>query len=362
MDDDKEQDQNESEGNYDFIPSEDEEKMNEFSTSSGTTDNRDDGSKPKDIKERICDVCGKTFKDGRAFGGHKGSHSRTNQHHFLSKNIKKSDPSALDRGRRRVQPPQPPPPEVDRNGSSVSSSDSVDDSSSGSTYSKFTGYNIDLSKSLSNWSKSDRRGRGDTRAVWAAEVLLSITRGKHSTRPNQILPASNGGSTNCGSVTDSKKSELSISCMDKTIDSLDTEKQRMKKLVIDETKGHGKDQEHDERKNTSEDHGYQISKEKMKIKKKVTNHVRHSGTHDQEEEALGLIDKTQKMPRRYECRDCGKSYPTYQAMGGHRSVHKGMENKNTTNIASSVGDDQEESSPNNSIETDETKESDECFE
>ncbi|XP_042954690.1 uncharacterized protein LOC122291108 [Carya illinoinensis] len=365
------------------VPIEEMEKLKEFTFSGTILDNDDQDGKPKAIKEsrrdtrddhhlnlRICDLCGKTFSGGKALGGHRRSHFQTKKAVGLSKNIKKSVAGADLRmdyhlingyrcricdkdfqsmqslsGHMRLHPErswrgiQPPILPSRRNSiSSSSTSDSADDHNITST-DKRMAPNVDLLKSLSNWSQTDRRGRGNIGCAWAAEIIMSFSREKDSPIPIHSVLFMDQRVDPSAVVPEeqSMKKLKTVSCTDQRVDaSAVVEEQRMTKLKIhgSGTSGRKEDEEKKIAKKNIAEGGmpdehfkdrYQIGQKKMNKKKTLKcweeSLIRNS---EMEEVDHDLIDRTQKMPYCYECTDCGKSFPTFQALGalgGHRSIH-----------------------------------------
>ncbi|KAG6632245.1 hypothetical protein CIPAW_13G145600 [Carya illinoinensis] len=389
------------------VPIEEMEKLKEFTFSGTILDNDDQDGKPKAIKEsrrdtrddhhlnlRICDLCGKTFSGGKALGGHRRSHFQTKKAVGLSKNIKKSVAGADLRmdyhlingyrcricdkdfqsmqslsGHMRLHPErswrgiQPPILPSRRNSiSSSSTSDSADDHNITST-DKRMAPNVDLLKSLSNWSQTDRRGRGNIGCAWAAEIIMSFSREKDSPIPIHSVLFMDQRVDPSAVVPEeqSMKKLKTVSCTDQRVDaSAVVEEQRMTKLKIhgSGTSGRKEDEEKKIAKKNIAEGGmpdehfkdrYQIGQKKMNKKKTLKcweeSLIRNS---EMEEVDHDLIDRTQKMPYCYECTDCGKSFPTFQALGGHRSSHNKdkMQKSNASSHEAASAGDQEKTSAN----------------
>nr|POE98955.1 zinc finger protein zat3 [Quercus suber] len=272
---------------------------------------------------RICDFCGKTFNGGKALGGHRRSHLQAMKLDLSKNSIKKhvfeghtdsglaaktvnydlmadkltccicnkDFPSTKslsghmrshpDRDWRGIQPPSI----ADQNSPSSSSGRSysedheVDDdddlhhNSSAETYARS---GVDLLSYVSNWSKSDKRGRKCIGSTEAAQNLMCLSRDKSFFSLSPYLAARSNSRG----------------------------KEEQEKHIVELT-------------------------ESKKTK---------GGSPEQED--LGLIDDDKGS---YKCSDCGKPFPTFQALGGHRSSHNKEKKKQATN-ALFVDDEIEEES------------------
>ncbi|KAF5447623.1 hypothetical protein F2P56_033162 [Juglans regia] len=389
------------------VPIEEMEKLKELTFWGTILDNDDDqDGKPKAIKEsrqdtdhhldlRICDLCGKTFSGGKALGGHRRSHFQTKKAVGFSKNIKKRDVAGADlrmdyemingnrcricnkdfpsmqslfghmrshpeRSWRGIQPPILP---SRRNSiSSSSTSDSVDDDHNITSTDKRMAPNVDLLKSLSNWSQTERRGRGNIGSAWAAEIIMSFSREKDSPIPKHSVSCMDQRVDPSAVVVLEErrmKKLKTVSCTDQRVDpSAVVEEQRMTNLKIHGSGTSGRKE--DEEKKIAEGgmpdkpskDRYQIGQKKMNKKKilKCWEETLMRNSDMEEDVDHDLIDRTQKaVPYScYECSDCGKSFPTFQALGGHRSSHNKdkMQKSNASLHEAAPARDQEKTSAN----------------
>lgn len=146
------------------------------------------GIRERDHRDiRVCDLCGKTFVGGKALGGHRRSHFQAKKVAGLTIKIKKQHVTKMgccicnkdfpsmrslfghmrahpDRDWRGIQPPLHSP---HRKSSVVDADNGVQLTRS------------DLLKSVSNWSKTERRRRKSTGAVAAAQILVLMASGEH---------------------------------------------------------------------------------------------------------------------------------------------------------------------------------------
>ena len=302
---------------------------------------------------RICDFCGKTFNGGKALGGHRRSHLQAMKLDLSKNSIKKNVfeghtdsgmaaktvnydlmadkltccicnkdfPSTKslsghmrshpDRDWRGIQPP----PIADQNSPSSSSGrsysedhevDDDDDHHHNSSAETYVRSGVDLLSYVSNWSKSDKRGRKCIGSTEAAQILMCLSRDKSFFSLNPYQAAR---SNSCGKE--------------------EQEKHIVELTESKKTKGGSPGKPFKD--------SYEVSGKNMK-KKKVKNWKKM--LRDLEQEDLGLIDDDKGS---YKCSDCGKLFPTFQALGGHRSSHNKEKKKQATN-ALFVDDEIEEES------------------
>jgi hypothetical protein len=235
---------------------------------------------------RICDLCGKTFIGGKALGGHRRSHFQTKK--VAAKMgccciCKKDFPSMRSLfGHMRAHPDRDwkgiQPPRKSRSSTMADSADDDDDEddNNGPQLIRAKSDTDVLLKSVSSWSKTERRRRISTGAVAAAQILVSISRGENPTQ----LP------------------EYSCSINQAAIEVRREEKQRIVK------------------------------------KKKAKSWVEKLRDCEESEATNG-----EKVGENcYKCSTCDKSFRTFQGLGGHRSIHNKDKNREATNIVASFAD------------------------
>lgn len=228
-----------------------------------------------------CGVCGKTFDNGRALGGHMRVHFQFKK--VAGPNIKNdtehfSSMRAHSDGEWKG---------IHRRSCSSTMSDSVSDDNIGYSELSCAKSDTECLKNVSlKWSQTGRRGRKSTGAIEGAENLMFISR---------------------QSVIDIK---------DQRFDASEAEKQSLNEQL--EVGRGGSLSLRLGNKSTDEIHREEHDEQKLKKKKAAAKILMEMLSSDSEEtdEEVGLIhDKND-----------GKwaeiSLPTDQALGGHRSIHK----------------------------------------
>lgn len=176
---------------------------------------------------RVCDLCGKTFVGGKALGGHRRSHFQTKKVAGLTIKIKKQHVTKMgccicnkdfpsmrslfghmrahpDRDWRGIQPPLQSPHRK--------SSSSVDDADNGEQLAR-----SDLLKSVSNWSKTERRRRKSTGAVAAAQILVLMASGEHERQAGKKKMKKKKAKCLMEKLRDSETEEIGLNIDDKNV-------------------------------------------------------------------------------------------------------------------------------------------------
>ncbi|KAJ7960466.1 Zinc finger protein [Quillaja saponaria] len=287
-----------------------------------------------------CRVCKKTFPTMKSLYGHMRSH-----------------PEREWRGMH-----QPSPSQSTYSSSSISDSidqqnvdeDDLDMVDSGIIS---RGTAIDLLESLSNWQKTDKRGRKCIGDAEGAENLILLSRGDYLSLK---LPPQDDGDA----IEANNDSELSFPYKKRKFDCSPTGKQKVKKIKVysslklgnkvdeagagandglvegkallgsgfdkvvanmDDIDDDVKEDEISWAKEEMEkkiDHTHEHSKRNILKIKKNKNKILKTKSQDAESEDPSLLIKTLKSPPgAYKCRICSKSFTTFQALGGHRSSH-----------------------------------------
>ncbi|KAF5447622.1 hypothetical protein F2P56_033161 [Juglans regia] len=295
--------------------------------------------------KRSCPACGRIFNSGKALGGHKArgkcfvnarkgfdlNSGGDHQRHICGV-CGKDFPSVMSlSGHMRAHPErdwrgiQPPP-----------LSQKVDDDHSSFALECIEDSDIDLLK-----FRPDPRSNTDHRretmesssCVLAAEGLVCLSLGSQLANKKAIL--------------ESKKSGLSVSSLKRRIDSSLFKRRGLKrslvkackggsilkarnKLTDDETGREDHEQEFMEEQSSqrkkSTDGFVPVKTQMMKKKKKKKgkNWKMMMGCSPDPEETLIMSKSTAAQmaaDNGYICSNCGKSFVTFQALGGHRSIH-----------------------------------------
>ncbi|XP_057473120.1 zinc finger protein ZAT1-like [Actinidia eriantha] len=274
---------------------------------------------------RVCNVCNKGFGSGKALGGHMRVHAQA--HKERSPNNDRSNGEESDRtscsicrkkfpsmkslfGHMRCHPErewrgiQPPAPAAAANTASSTLVSGPSDDLNGT---------IDLAKSLPSWPSTDRRGR---RALTCCHDSSTFSEVEEEERIREavhdLMRLARGESlhqveaTNSNSPTNRAEIEEYLS---------------VKKLKIDE-RGRGNisgDTEEKGKLMTAEEEGpnvdYNLGERVKIMSKKKRKKVK-----------LINLESVSTPPERYKCSTCNKFFSTHQALGGHRSSHNKIKN------------------------------------
>ncbi|EXB54666.1 Zinc finger protein ZAT2 [Morus notabilis] len=262
-------------------------------TMNTTAMRNDDEDQDRYDKTIYCCVCNKTFFSLRSLSGHMRSH-----------------PERVWRG---IQPPAAPPP-------NRMSSSSSEDARNQDHWSEIEISPVDLLEHFPwSWSKTGKRGRKSSAVAAAVDGLIDLSRGRESSR----------------------KFEKSIA----DPSPLTSEDRIAKQLKIKSVSGKGTllrishTYDHQEKEDTKDMKGKKVIiidsdvREKkgknMCLGEKKRNFKSSSSTETDENVSLlgSTASKTTKKidnvttTNWYKCSSCEKSFSTFQALGGHRSIH-----------------------------------------
>ncbi|KAG2674599.1 hypothetical protein I3760_13G143900 [Carya illinoinensis] len=310
--------------------------------------NHDEGAPRK----HSCASCGRIFKSGKALGGHKAKGkcfvnarkgldlSIGGDHHQrrICGVCGKDFPSVMSlSGHMRAHP------ERDWRGIEPPLSQKVDNDHSSFALECSEDSDIDLLKFRPPRSNTDRRRETmeSSSCALAAEGLVCLSRGSQPS-----LTVNHKNLANKKATLECKKSGLSDSSLKRRIDrSLFNKGRGLKRSLVKACKGGPVSKARNKLTGdeTGEDHEQEFMEEQsshrkksadefvpvktqMKKKKKKQGKSRKMmlGCSPDAEETLKLSKSTtaQMVPDNgYICSNCGKSFLTFQALGGHRSIH-----------------------------------------
>lgn len=348
-----------------------------------------------------CFICSKTFPSMKSLFGHMRCHP--------------------ERDWRGIHPPPPPINKATTSYSSLSSSSMVlsDDDDDDDRVSNFSAAPVDLTKSLSGWSTTAKRGRKlqasseFDREILAAHVLIRLANGdggdlfresRSSPSPTltpTVVEATNSNSLAYKAVDDSenKKKKKKISFQELSAGYIKKFHHPVKQLSfrpVDDRKPENKtahddddDDDNESGKSVSsrsqwedtsnwayeEDESASRNTEQQQIKGNgkvitVKNNIKKRRKKIKDLESVQdaspnpvhvhqvVPATTPPPPDKYRCGTCNKSFQTYQALGGHRSVHNKLTRTTIHNFV--VKEEEEEVLVDSLVfEDEENKESDE---
>lgn len=339
--------------NNNINPWEDEGSLATGDTNRNNTNQRDDGSRGLRIKIkkgnnnnseseeahnkknneqhllRVCHICNKGFNTGKALGGHMRMHAlSSNQAHNKAKNntttcylCRKSffSMQALF-GHMRSHPErvwrgiQPPLSTITTNHSAAAASSNS--TSSSSTLSHDSA--IDLSSALRGWSVTAKRGRKNLSCDTSLNLGVGVERHRMVEGVYELMLLARGDPKTvieCKDTTKMKR-KLSGSVDDQVLEFED-------KLSLNKM---GNDEEED---SDSQNSDGSIVGFDMENRNKNSN-KKKKGTKKMKLNEIGKAEEGNKLDavaaNRYRCSICNKSFPSYQALGGHLSHHKKSKN------------------------------------
>ncbi|KAJ1394301.1 Zinc finger C2H2-type [Sesbania bispinosa] len=318
-------------------------------------------------KTRECNICGKTFSNGKALGGHRRFHfqeARKYPHKVKTLLLNKVNNRASSDGKHkcsicnkeftsknalfghmRSHPKDKKglcPLSANKNTSSSShNSDSSfeqndkEDQDHGKVVAPDEHTFIDLSKSnLPSWKKKDKRGRKCIGGYEAAENLMYIYAELYSC---DDLPKKR-------TAVEPKSPQVSIPAKKRKIigESSSSEVKKIK-FVFGGSFKFGEESErggdcNDSDKLNRKKHDVNESPEKINIEANLGADVKKVQKGKKSKKDSVYENETQEKPGAYKCGICSKSFSTFQGLGGHRSVHKQknietMNEENQPNIA-----------------------------
>ncbi|KAI4305871.1 hypothetical protein L6164_029206 [Bauhinia variegata] len=271
----------------------------------------------------ICDLCNKEFPSMKSYCGHMRAHSERNRTGVL---LPDDDSEELKdvhcvTSRTVIAPHESP---------------------------------IDLTKSLPSWSKTDLRGRKSIGGVEAAQNLVYLSRGEYiSTPESPVLGLSPTMVPRAVFTRDAVEAKSSISrvamqCKEKKVDDSPSREQKDKRKKEFHRRGSldgENDEEEEESANWGEeefekdvnDNDSHLDESKMmKKEKKRKKILKFKSLQSSESEEDPLIKTLKARDHGYKCNICGKSFATFQALGGHTSSHN--KGKNIVRTMDESGD------------------------
>ena len=319
---------------------------------------------------RECEFCGKKFSSGKALGGHKRFHLQAQRkerelankanncdgnngytkfspsnssERFICCLCNKDFPSEKslfghmrshpDRDWRGVHPPTPYD-EKHTHSCSPNSDISVEHSDSSGIAATPTGSTIDISKSLPpTWLKTDTRGR---ESVWAAmvRVLVSLVDESHNGANLQQDGDFDSDKLNGEDEGDGKDEDDNGNDDDDDDDDHEEEEEEEANWIKEEysltnTKGALDGMKTEVTTSRLQDHASNIDEgvvkmEESKKRKLIVRFKTHQDSKYEDESVTKILKDG------YQCDICDKSFPTFQALGGHRLSHNEKKNKNLT--------------------------------
>ncbi|CAL0310946.1 unnamed protein product [Lupinus luteus] len=347
-----------------------------------------------------CNICFKTFKNGKALGGHRRSHfqaakvkshlsnlsktTRNNNNNNNKKVVCDDDDDSDDDGKhtcylckkdfpsshslyghmrshperdwRGICPPIHSDHKYNNNNNKHSSSSSSriydleDDYDNDDDCDEVVEPAIDLSKSCSlpRWQQTGKRGRKSTSVYEAAENLVFMSlRYTKSFAPDESMVVEVYKRRNIGEASTSqnhapKKIKFNVSGslkLENQNDVCDSYKNERVSLNMDYKEELEKDSGSINNKEAIEDHSFGVKRKMMKkVNKLLLKKPKDHEDSESEDKSFLNNETTQKKVNGYKCDICLKSFPTFQGLGGHRSIHNRKKN-NVLNIAESKSSD-----------------------
>lgn len=298
---------------------------------------------------RVCELCGKVFRSGKALGGHMRMHSQSHldrsRSNYRSKTATRLTANATsptttsvtaavcclcgknfpsmkslfghmrshpDREWRGIQPP--PATAKAATTSPTSTLSDADDDQIQIADSASAAVDVDLSKTLSgcSWPVSTKRGRTSGKNTTA--VVPEEQAKNEAEAVSDLLMLSRGGGDGGGGGIN--KEEFDFTGTSSSMKSKPDRDDDYKGKGNYKPRHHfGEDYDHSESHNSQS-----IVMENMKRKKR-----RKMKLEDLEEGGVVMVPNNSN--RSYTCNICNRSFPSHQALGGHRSSHNNNINR-----------------------------------
>ncbi|KAJ1381143.1 Zinc finger C2H2-type [Sesbania bispinosa] len=337
-------------------------------------------------KTRECNICGKTFSNGKALGGHRRFHfqeARKYPHKVKTLLLKKvinnrassdgkhkcsicnkefTSKNALF-GHMRSHPKDKkglcPPSSSSHNSDSSVEQNDKEDQDHGKVVAPDEHRFIDLSKSNPpSWQKKDKRGRKCIGGYEAAKNLMYIYA--------ELYSCHDVSKKRTSTAVEPKSPQVSIPAKKRKIigESSSSEVKKIK-FVFGGSFKFGENSERDgdcddSDKLNSKKHDVNESPGKIKIEAANPGaEVKKVRKGKKSKKDSVYENETQEKSGAYKCGICSKSFSTFQGLGGHRSVHKQknietMNEENQPNIAA-VAEEINSSGSSNVPKVDETE-------